>query len=173
MDGNRSVGWFGAFVAVVALAGVAGGVLLDRYLLAPHRPGDGRRPGTGAAMGLGRGGMQALGPGGGGRGMMRPGWLNERLAADLELTSRQREQLAEILSRRRAKLDQVRSEMQGRMQAEQKELRDEIRAILDPKQQKRFDEVMPVNPLRGEPGFGSGPGGPGTGRGRGGMPPGH
>jgi hypothetical protein len=167
MDGNRSLGWFGAFVAVVALAGVASGVLFDRYVLGPRRPPDGRRGGAIAA-GPARGGMPGMGPGMGpgvGRGMMRGGRLDDRLAAELDLTSAQRERVAEILSRRRAKLDQVRSEMQGRMQTEQKELRDEIRTILDPKQQKRFDEVMPINPQPGRPGFGPGerrgPGPPG------------
>jgi hypothetical protein len=77
---------------------------------------------------------------------MRTGWLNERLGSQLELTPAQREKLAGILARRRAKLDQIRTEMQGRVMAEQQDVRAEIRSILDDKQQKRFDEVMATAP---------------------------
>ncbi len=49
--------------------------------------------------------------------------------------------------------------MQDQMQKEQADLRAEIRALLDEKQQKRFDEVVATSPgLGGRP--------PGIGRGR-------
>jgi hypothetical protein len=59
---------------------------------------------------------------------------------------------AAILTRRRAKLDEIRGEMQGRMEKEQVDLRAEIRALLDAQQQKRFDEVVATAPgLGGRP----------------------
>ena len=47
------------------------------------------------------------------------------------------------------------------MQKEQADLRAEIRALLDEKQQKRFDEVVATSP-----GLGGRRGAPGMGRGR-------
>jgi len=155
--------WFGAFVAVVALAGAATGVLIDRYLLPPREGRFAFGPGPRAS----RGPMARPVPGGGGG---LPGWLSDRLTQDLGLSAAQREKLDGILASRRSKLDEVRAEIQARMQAQQHELRAEIRAILDAKQQQRFDELMANTPGL----FGPGPGQRGMRRGqmpRPGVPP--
>ncbi len=139
MDDRRTLIWFGAFTLVVALAGVAGGVLLDRFALHPPT-----RVGRQAGPAPGRGGGPPL---------MRTGWLSERLSRELDLTAAQRDKLAGILAQRRSKLDQIRTEMQTRMLAEQQDVRAEIRAMLDDKQQKRFDEVMATAPGPWRPGL--------------------
>jgi hypothetical protein len=166
MNDKRTIAWFSAFVIVVMLIGVASGVLLDRFLLRspPGRPGlpFGREVWMGQRMGPG-----AMGPGGGRGPMMRPGGLSERLEKELGLTAAQKEQVGAILGRRRGRLEEIRSDMQGRMQKEQAGLRAEIRGVLDETQQKRFDEVMANTPglggmgleLRGTRRGGPGPGG--------------
>jgi hypothetical protein len=155
MDDKRTIVWFSAFVVVVMLIGVASGILLDRFLLRPPRgrlgPVFGRGPGMEQRMGQGGMGPGAMGPGALGPGPGRaqrlgPGGLPERLARELGLTAAQKEQVGAILGRRRARLEEVRAEMQGRMQKEQSDLRAEIRQGLDEKQQKRFDEVMASAP---------------------------
>jgi hypothetical protein len=161
MDDKRTIAWFSAFVVVVLLAGIATGILLDRFLLRPPpgrfdraggpmqgmagRLGPGPRPGAMAPGGLVPGAMGPDGARAGGRGL-RPEALADRLAAELQLTPAQKEKVSAILVRRRTKLDEVRNEMQDRMQKEQEDLRAEIRALLDEKQQKRFDEVVATSP---------------------------
>ncbi len=49
MDDKRTIAWFSAFVVVVLLAGVASGILLDRFLL---RPPPGRFDRGGAMAGM-------------------------------------------------------------------------------------------------------------------------
>ena len=150
MDDKRTIAWFSAFIVVVLLAGVASGILLDRFLIRPpQRPG---RPGPamGGAGWMRPGGMRQGPPGpdgmrGGGRGML-PEALTERLSADLELKPAQKEHVAGILARRRTRLEEIRRDFQGRMQQEQTDLRAEIRALLDEKQQKRFDETVTTTP---------------------------
>lgn len=46
MDDKRTFVWFGAFVIVLMLIGVASGILLDRFLIRPP----GSRPGWGAVL---------------------------------------------------------------------------------------------------------------------------
>ncbi len=157
MDDRRTIAWFSAFVVVVLLAGVASGILLDRFLL---RPPPGRFDRPGAMMGMpGRGGPGGMrpgmpGPDGGRAGLRapRPEALAERLTRELQLTPAQREKVLAALERRRAKLDEIRNDTQSRMQKEQADLRAEIRTLLDEKQQKRFDEVVATAPgLGGRP----------------------
>jgi hypothetical protein len=167
MDDKRTIAWFSAFVVVVLMAGVASGILLDRFLLRPPPGRFDRAPGWMADPGgrVGPGGTR-LGPvpadggRGGGRGM-RPEALADRLAAELQLTPAQKEKVGAILARRRTALDGMRTEMAERMQKEQADLRAEIRALLDEKQQKRFDGVVATSP-----GLGGRPAGPGMRRGR-------
>jgi len=146
MDDKRTLVWLGAFVIVVMLIGVASGIILDRFLLRPlpGRLGSVFDRGPGMEQRMGQGGMRSrsMGPGPGRAQMLGPGGLPERLARELGLTAAQKEQVGAILGRRRARLEEVRAEMQGRMQKEQSDLRAEIRQVLDEKQQKRFDEVM-------------------------------
>ena len=166
MDDKRTIAWFSAFVVVVLLAGMASGILLDRFLLRPFpgpfnrggaMPGMGGRPGPGMRPGpMGPGmGPGAMGPDGGRAGgrAPRPEALADRLAEQLQLTPAVKDKVLAILSRRRTKLDEVRKEMQDRMEREQADLRAEgIRTLLDDKQQKRFDELVATSPgLGGRP----------------------
>jgi hypothetical protein len=164
MDDKRTIAWFSAFVIVVMLIGVASGILLDRFLLRPPPGFDGRGfgPRAGMPQRMAPGGMRPGGMGpAGGEGAMRPGALDERLAQQLELSAAQREQVGAILGRRRARLQEIRGEMQSRMEKEQADLRAEIRGILTDKQKKQFDELT-----ANAPGFGGlGPGARGMRRG--------
>jgi hypothetical protein len=171
MDDKRTIAWFSAFVVVVLMAGVASGILLDRFLLRPPAGRLDRVPGWMAGPGgrMGPGGMRQGpmtqdGGRGAGRGM-RPEALADRLTAELQLTAAQKEKVGAILTRRRTALDGMRTELSERMQKEQAELRAEIRALLDEKQQKRFDEVVATSPGLGGRPAGPGPG-PGMRRGR-------
>ena len=80
--------------------------------------------------------------GGGGRmgGGPPSGRLVERLSRDLELTSDQRTKIEGVLTARRPRLDTLQQEVRSKFDAEQESLRNEIRAILTPDQQKKFDE---------------------------------
>jgi hypothetical protein len=165
MDDKRTTIWFSAFVIVVMLIGVASGILLDRFLI--RAPLDRAYRGSGPGMGMQQRmpplGMRQ-GPAGQapGPGAMRPG-LEDRLAQQLDLTAAQKAQVGAILGRRRAKLDEVRGEVQKRMEQEQADLRAEIRGVLNDSQKKRFDEVIAT-----VPGFGGrGPGERGMRRGGG------
>jgi hypothetical protein len=147
MNDRKTLAWFGAFVVVVMLAGIAGGVLLDRFLLGPRAArgeplmGLGRQ-GPGTMQGGGRMGPGMNPPGGRRNGPAGPVGLITRLTEQLDLTAAQQEQIRAILARRREQLDGIRAEMQERMQKEQMDVRAEIRAVLNEQQQKRFDEAM-------------------------------
>ena len=138
--------WFAAFVLVVFCTGVGAGIVLDRLL--------GPRPGGPMALGPGPGGPFADPPGRGRGG--RDGGpppldrLTDALAAELGLSAAQRTGLDALLRAQRDRLDAVRRESQGRFEAEQKLIRDEIRKMLTPEQQPRFDAwLAKMGPLPG------------------------
>ena len=136
MSDNRVRVWFALFVLVVFCAGLAGGVLIDRAL--GRRAAAFDRGGPRGAMDFGPGGPS--GPGGpGARRSGPPRMLVERLAGELNLTSEQRTKVEEILTARRARLETVQREVRERFDTEQQALRDEIRAVLTPDQQQKFD----------------------------------
>ena len=155
MDDKRTTIWFSAFVIVVILIGLASGILLDRFLIRPPADRMGRGgQGPGLQLWQPPRGMRQ-GPAGQvpGPGAMRPG-LEDRLAQQLELSPAQKTQVGAIIGRRRAKLDEVRAEMQKRMEQEQADLRAEVRGVLTDSQKKRFDEVMATAPGFGGRGLG-------------------
>jgi hypothetical protein len=137
MSDNRVRLWFALFVLVVFGVGLAGGVVLDRSFGrrgAFDRSSDrGRRP-----MDVGPGGQ---GAGGGSRrgGGPPPAVLVDRLARELDLTAEQRTKIEEVLTARRTRLEAVQREVRERFDAEQRSLRDEIRKLLTPEQQEKFD----------------------------------
>jgi Spy/CpxP family protein refolding chaperone len=140
MSDNRVRLWFSLFVLVVFSVGLAGGVALDRSLnrrAVFDRSFD--RGGPRGPMDLGPGGP---GPGGGPRrgGGPPPRVLVERLASDLDLTADQRTKVEEVLTARRTRLEAVQREVRDRFEAEQRGLRDEIRKVLTPEQQVKFDK---------------------------------
>ncbi|MGE5359701.1 MAG: Spy/CpxP family protein refolding chaperone [Bacteroidales bacterium] len=161
MNDKHLRAWFVVFVIAVFGAGIGAGLILDRYL-APRPP----RPGFGVG-GRGR-------SGGGPMSGQGPGMLVNRLVSQLQLTADQQKKVDDILAKRRSRLEAIRGEVRAKFDAEQRELRDEIRNVLTPDQQKRFDEWLRDQPLTG-PGMGPGMRGMGRGRGMGpgrGGPPG-
>jgi len=139
MSDNRVRIWFALFVLVVFGIGLAGGVVLDRSL--------GRRSsfdrfsdrGPRGQVDVGPGGQ---GPGGGSRrgGGPPPRVLVDRLARDLDLTADQRTKIERVLTARRTRLETVQREVRERFDAEQQSLREEIRTLLTPEQQEKFDK---------------------------------
>ena len=158
MSDNRTRIWFALFVLAIFCVGMASGIIIGRRLGPPPRePGMARRgpvgPGPGA--GLGRG----AGPGGG----PPPGRLIERLDEELQLTPEQKTKVGQVLDSRRERLESVQNEVIARAEQEQKELQAEIRKVLTPDQQQRFDRWLADTP-RGRRGgrgpMGGGPLGP-------------
>jgi Spy/CpxP family protein refolding chaperone len=140
--------WFAVFVVAVFMAGIGAGLILDRYLGPPRATRTGFVP-LGAPAGRGAGG--GLGP----------AMMTHRLAAELDLTGDQQKQIDEIFARRRQHLEQIRGEVRAKFETEQTGLRNEIRKVLTPDQQKRFEQWL-LEPM---PGTRHPPGGPGVGRG--------
>lgn len=64
------------------------------------------------------------------------------IARELDLTPSQRDSLAVILERHRRVLESQRRAIEERMGPERDSLRDEVRAILTPEQQGRFDRIV-------------------------------
>jgi Spy/CpxP family protein refolding chaperone len=140
MSDNRTRIWFSLFVLVVFCVGMAGGMLIGRRM-APPPPPAGMFPGE---PGPGRG----RGPG--------PGPLIDRLDREVQLTPEQRTRVQAIFDARRGRLEEVQREVIARAEEERRALQDEIRKVLTPEQQARFDRWIAEQPL-----------GRGRGRGRG------
>jgi len=109
------------------LAGLAGGVALDRYVL-HHRHG----PFAGTPLGRGRPPINSTA-----RAEMRK-HMADRLASALDLTPQQRAQLDTILPRRLAAFDSLRREMAPRVQALLDSSSAAIEAILTPEQRAKW-----------------------------------
>jgi Spy/CpxP family protein refolding chaperone len=119
--------WFALFVLVVFCVGLTGGVLIGRRL--PLRPVD-RAPF----------GPRESGTPDGRRGGPLRGMLVERLARDLDLTPEQRAKIDAILADRRARLDALQRDARQRFEEEGRGVREQIRGVLTPEQQRKFDE---------------------------------
>jgi Spy/CpxP family protein refolding chaperone len=144
MSDNRTRIWFSLFVLAVFSVGLASGVLIGRRLAPP--------PPRGAGFA-----MRGMGPGSGGP---PPGRLIERLDAELNLTADQHAQVERIFEARRRGLEAVQNDVLARAEKEQRELQAEIRKVLTPEQQQRFDKWLAEAPRgrRGRgPGMGLGP----------------
>lgn len=143
MSDNRTRIWFSLFVLAVFCVGLASGVVLGRRLGPP-----GPQPRL-----FGGPGRPGPGPGGG----PPPERLIERLDSVLDLTADQHAKVEQIFESRRKGLEAVQDEVIARAQQEQRELQDEIRKVLTPEQQQRFDKWLAEAP-RGRRGGGRGPG---------------
>ena len=126
MSDNRTKIWFSLFVLAIFAIGMASGLLLGRRMGPPPR--EGRPP----IAGLGRPG--APGP--------PPGRLVDRLERDLQLTPEQRAQVEAIFEARRPRLEEVQREVMARADQEQRALQADIRRVLTPDQQRRFDRWL-------------------------------
>jgi Spy/CpxP family protein refolding chaperone len=145
MSDNRTRIWFALFVLAVFSVGLASGVLIGRRVV----PAPAGGPGFG---------MRGMGPGPGGG--APPGRLIERLDVELRFTPDQRAQVEQIFEARRRGLEAVQHDVLARAEKEQRELQEEIRKVLTPEQQQRFDKWLADAPRgrRGRgPGMGTGP----------------
>ena len=132
MSDSRTRLWFALFVLAVFCAGLATGAILAPRL-APRLPGFDRPP--------------VAGPGG--RRPPSPQRLIDRLDRELQLTDEQRERIQSIFESRREPLERVQREMRNRMEQEQRELQAEIRKVLTPEQQPKFDKWLEEDRARG------------------------
>lgn len=120
-----------------ALGGAVGVRLVDRR---PWRPAGergipldpmgGRPPGPGGM----EGGPDRFG--------VAPMWLADRLAADLDLTEEQRDQVSAILESRQARASNALEEIGPFLRAQLDSMNLEIRAILTSEQQVIFDQFV-------------------------------
>src|SRR3954470_5359454 len=139
MPDNRTRVWFSLFVLAVFCVGLAVGLVLGRRM--PRPPFDGPGAFTGAR-----------GPALGAR-PPRPGMLIERLDRELQLTDDQKSRVQLIFDARRPHLEAIPREIATRASDEQRELQAEIRKVLTPDQQARFDKWLEQQPRgrRGRP----------------------
>lgn len=141
MADNRTRVWFSLFVLAVFCVGLATGVLLGRRMPPPPLQRGGFFMGAG-----GRG--PAGGPGTrGGRALI------ERLDRELQLTPDQKTRVQAIFDERRPHLEAVQREIATRAEEEQRGLQAEVRKVLTPDQQQRFDRWLQEQPRgrRGPP----------------------
>jgi Spy/CpxP family protein refolding chaperone len=136
MTNRRTAIWFAVFAVVVFASGVASGILIDR-LVGPRPP------------------VAAFG---GFRGGPNPARLAGQLSRELSLTAEQSARVQAIFEQRRGQVRRMhrdlRAEARRRFVQEQGSIRAEIRAVLTPEQQAKFDELL----ARGPEGFWPGPG---------------
>ncbi len=137
MSDNRARVWFALFALAVFCAGAAAGAIVT-WRFGPQRAnvawqlrapdGRGRPPGPGRP---------------------DPGRLIDRLDRELELTDDQETAIRKIFDTRREPLERAQREMRARMEQEQRELTDEIRKVLTPGQQPKFDRWLEQERGRG------------------------
>ena len=135
MSDNRMRLWFSVFVLVIFCVGLAGGIVIGRRMGPP----------TERAFGPPFGGMF------GGR-AGRPessSRLIDRLTDELQLSGEQRVKVEAILAARRQQLEQLNQDAVTRAETERAAMQSEIRAVLTPEQQKRFDEWLARAPRFG------------------------
>jgi Spy/CpxP family protein refolding chaperone len=142
MSNNRARLWFSLFVLVVFCAGLASGFVLGR-----HAPRATDRLALGSG---GRGPGPLFGPG---RGGPAGGMLFDRLDRELQLTPDQKTQVRTIFNERRTRLENVQREVLARAGQERRDLQAEIRQVLTPEQQQKFDRWLQEQP-RGRRGRG-------------------
>jgi Spy/CpxP family protein refolding chaperone len=134
MSDNRVRIWFSLFALAVFCVGVAGGVLADRAIMRRvylERAFDGPPPR--GPMGFGAGPMGARRGGG-------PSAMLERLTRDLDLTADQQGKIEAVLTASRTRVESLQRDVHDRFVAEQQSLRTEIRKVLTPVQQEKFDQ---------------------------------
>jgi hypothetical protein len=129
MADSRMRLWFALFVLAVFCLGAAAGVFVGRRMVRFDRPGRG-------------GPIEGLGPRGGPAGGPPPQLLLERLTRELDLDASQREQIGAVLKASRGRVEVLQRDVRTRFETEQRALHDEIRKLLTPAQQERFDRSI-------------------------------
>jgi Spy/CpxP family protein refolding chaperone len=143
MPESRTRIWFALFVLAVFCVGVAGGVLIGRRLPA-ERPLDRFLRGP-----------RDFGPplaGEGRRGGPLRGVLIDRLTRDLDLSAEQRAKIDAALASSRTRLDAMQTDVRDRFDTERRTVRNEIRSVLTPSQQQKFDQMERDGRARGRRG---------------------
>ena len=130
MPDSRVRVWFSIFVLVVFCTGLAAGIVIGRRM----GPAGGR---SGPPFGrtFGEDGRP-----------QRQERLIDRLAQELELSNEQRTKVDAILSERRSRLQQLNRDVIARAEGERRDMQAEIRKVLTPEQQERFDRWLAENP---------------------------
>jgi Spy/CpxP family protein refolding chaperone len=159
----------------IAVASVAGGVLLDRYVLLPRIFG---------FRGMGEGGMRSRTgppPGGRGRGGSDRGGgrqaFHERLAEELSLTPSQRSRMDSLMDRQERALRAAHEAVQPRIDSIVGDTRTKLDALLTAEQRQKLDSLRARGAFGAPDGRGRrrGPGpdafGPAGGPGSSGKPP--
>ncbi len=127
MSDSRAKIWFALFVLVVFCAGAAAGVFIERRFDGPRSWRGG--PPSGVGPGTGRGGPPSE-------------ILLRRLSNDLDLDATQREEVARILRESRERVEGLQRDVRQQFDREQQNLREEIRKVLRPEQQERFEKTF-------------------------------
>jgi len=132
MSESRVRVWFALFVLVVFCVGLAGGILIGRRL--PNEPRIDRwlRGPADAGPPLAADGR---------RGGPLRGLLIERLSRDLDLTAEQRTTIDAVLASSRTRLDTMQKDVRDRFDGERRTIREQIRQVLTPAQQQKFDQL--------------------------------
>lgn len=138
MADSRTRVWFSLFVLAVFCLGLAVGVVLGRRMPPPP---------------FQRGGLFMGPPGPAGARAAREGMLIDRLESELQLTPDQKARVQAIFVERRSHLESVQREIATRAEQEQQDLQAEVRKVLTPEQQQRFDRWLEQQPRgrRGRP----------------------
>jgi Spy/CpxP family protein refolding chaperone len=135
MADSRMRIWFALFVLAVFCFGAAAGILIGMRMDRSDVPWR-RLPGADRAAGL-RGGPGAGPP---------PQVLLERLTRELDLDQSQREQIRTVLEASRGRVIALQRDVRGRFDDEQRTLREEIRKVLTPEQQEKFERTLERRP---------------------------
>jgi Spy/CpxP family protein refolding chaperone len=153
-----------SFVMLALLAGgLAGGVLLDRFLLLPRRAAvsqSSRRTDDTRDSGARSGGWRGTGREGGGRGDMRRRF-SERMTTELGLSPSQRERMDTIFAHQFAAMDSVTRTMRPSIDSIVKRAQRSVDSVLSDEQRRKLVELRKQRGARGSRGGPGGSGGPG------------
>ncbi len=141
MAANRTRVWFSLFILAVFCLGLALGLMLGRRMGPPAFAGAGVFNGPAG----GRGGPGPRGP----------RLLIERLDRELQLTDDQKQRVQSIFDARRPQLEAMQRDLAVRAEEEQRALQADVRKVLTPEQQVKFDRWLEQQPRgrRGRPPF--------------------
>lgn len=131
MSDNHARVWFSLFVLAVFCLGGGAGILVGRHLT----------PGPGGMLA-----MHGLGPEG--PPAVPPPEVIRAVEDQLQMDPAQRAQVERIVDEHRGRLEQVHREAQQRFAEEARGLHAEIRALLRPDQQERFDRFLQQQHIR-------------------------